>query len=123
MCRSDQCVTGRCASTGFGGGASSFGGRFSCCSRQLADELRRRVQVGALATGERLPTVRTLASTLGVTPETVAAAYKQLTQQGYLRGEVGRGTFVAAPPLAASIARLILSVGSEKSGLRVKSPG
>jgi DNA-binding transcriptional MocR family regulator len=77
------------------------GGRRYPLSRQLADELRRRVQVGALATGERLPTVRALASTLGVTPETVAAAYKQLTQQGYLRGEVGRGTFVAAPPLAA----------------------
>src|SRR5919202_6824035 len=38
MCRLDQCVTGRCASTGFGCGASSFGGRFSCW-RQLAEEI------------------------------------------------------------------------------------
>jgi DNA-binding transcriptional MocR family regulator len=38
---------------------------------------------------------------LNVTPETVAGAYKRLIEEGYLRGEVGRGTFVAAPPLRA----------------------
>jgi DNA-binding transcriptional MocR family regulator len=36
-----------------------------------------------------------------VTPETVAGAYKRLVDEGYLRGEIGRGTFVAAPPLRA----------------------
>jgi 2-aminoadipate transaminase len=76
-------------------------GRRYPLSRQLADELRRRVQAGALGPGEQLPTVRALAEDLGVTPETVASAYKTLTAQGYLRGEVGRGTFVAAPPLLA----------------------
>jgi 2-aminoadipate transaminase len=76
-------------------------GRRLPLSRQLADELRRRVQVGSLGPGERLPPVRGLATLLGVTPETVATAYKRLTQEGYLRGEVGRGTFVAAPPLSA----------------------
>jgi DNA-binding transcriptional MocR family regulator len=38
---------------------------------------------------------------LAVTPETVAGAYRRLVEEGYLRGEVGRGTFVAAPPLRA----------------------
>jgi DNA-binding transcriptional MocR family regulator len=42
-----------------------------------------------------------LAASLGVTPETVAGAYKRLVDEGYLRGEIGRGTFVAAPPLRA----------------------
>ncbi len=76
-------------------------GRRYPLSRQLADELRRRVQAGSLGPGERLATVRSLAEALGVTPETVASAYKLLVGQGYLRGEVGRGTFVAAPPLRA----------------------
>jgi DNA-binding transcriptional MocR family regulator len=48
-----------------------------------------------------MPPVRGLASSLRVTPETVAGAYKRLVDEGYLRGEVGRGTFVAAPPLRA----------------------
>ncbi|MBV9131995.1 MAG: PLP-dependent aminotransferase family protein, partial [Chloroflexi bacterium] len=51
--------------------------------------------------GERLPPVRGMATSLKVTPETVANAYKRLVDEGYLRGEVGRGTFVAAPPLRA----------------------
>src|SRR5215204_4409285 len=68
---------------------------------QLVDELRRRVQAGSLGPGERLPPVRALAERLAVTPETVASAYKRLVEEGYLRGEVGRGTFVAAPPLRA----------------------
>src|SRR5207237_8033154 len=69
--------------------------------QQVVDELRRRVQAGSLGPGERLPPVRGLASALGVTPETVAGAYKRLVDEGYLRGEIGRGTFVAAPPLHA----------------------
>ncbi|HEY3060206.1 MAG TPA: PLP-dependent aminotransferase family protein [Chloroflexota bacterium] len=77
------------------------GGRRLPLTQQLVDELRRRVQAGSLGPGERLPPVRTLAESLRVTPETVAGAYRRLVEEGYLRGEVGRGTFVAAPPLRA----------------------
>ena len=76
-------------------------GRRYPLGQQLVDELRRRVQAGSLGPGERLPPVRGLAATLNVTPETVAGAYKRLVDEGYLRGEIGRGTFVAAPPLHA----------------------
>jgi DNA-binding transcriptional MocR family regulator len=76
-------------------------GRRYPLGQQLVDELRRRVQAGSLGPGERLPPVRGLAAGLSVTPETVAGAYKRLVDEGYLRGEVGRGTFVAAPPLHA----------------------
>jgi 2-aminoadipate transaminase len=76
-------------------------GRRYPLGQQLIDELRRRVQAGSLGPGERLPPVRGLASALSVTPETVAGAYKRLVDEGYLRGEIGRGTFVAAPPLRA----------------------
>jgi DNA-binding transcriptional MocR family regulator len=76
-------------------------GRRSPLGQQLVDELRRRVLAGSLGPGERLPAVRVLAERLDVTPETVAGAYKRLVDEGYLRGEVGRGTFVAAPPLRA----------------------
>ncbi|HEY0583230.1 MAG TPA: PLP-dependent aminotransferase family protein, partial [Chloroflexota bacterium] len=76
-------------------------GRRYPLGQQVVDELRRRVQAGSLGPGQRLPPVRGLASRLGVTPETVAGAYKRLVDEGYLRGEIGRGTFVAAPPLRA----------------------
>ena len=42
---------------------------------------------GSLGPGERLPPVRGLATVLGVTPETVAGAYKRLVDEGYLLAE------------------------------------
>jgi DNA-binding transcriptional MocR family regulator len=62
---------------------------------QIADAFCQAIEIGQLRPNERLPTVRGLASELNVSLKTVAAAYKSLTQQGWTRGEIGRGTFVA----------------------------
>jgi DNA-binding transcriptional MocR family regulator len=58
--------------------------------------LRDAIRDGALLSGQRVPTVRDLAWTLGVTPGTVARAYQLALQEGLLTAAVGRGTFVAA---------------------------
>jgi DNA-binding transcriptional MocR family regulator len=92
---------GRVDPAAFGLSIDRAAGRRYPLGQQVVDELRRRVQAGSLGPGERLPPVRGLAGVLGVTPETVAGAYKRLVDEGYLRGEIGRGTFVAAPPLRA----------------------
>ena len=69
--------------------------------RQLYARLRDAILQGALAPGTRLPATRTLCVALGVSRQTVLAAYDQLTAEGYLRGGVGQGTFVdEALPLA-----------------------
>ncbi len=62
---------------------------------QIANAFCEAIENGQLRPNERLPTVRGLASELNVSLKTVAAAYKSLTQQGWTRGEIGRGTFVA----------------------------
>ena len=69
--------------------------------RVLSEGLREAVAAGQLAPGARLPPVRDLAWTLGITPGTVARAYTLLTDEGLLRAEVGRGTFVAQAGTAA----------------------
>lgn len=61
----------------------------------LLEALKRAISEGQLEQGEKLPPVRTLAWSLQVTPGTVARAYKILTDEGVLRAEVGRGTFVS----------------------------
>ncbi|MEM9436474.1 MAG: PLP-dependent aminotransferase family protein [Pseudomonadota bacterium] len=61
----------------------------------LRDAIAGAVEQGHLTADDKLPPVRDLAYNLGITPGTVARAYSILTDQGVLRGEVGRGTFVA----------------------------
>jgi DNA-binding transcriptional MocR family regulator len=63
--------------------------------RVVADTIRAAISSGQLEEGAKLPPVRELAYQLGITPGTVARAYTVLTDDGSLRAEVGRGTFVA----------------------------
>ena len=71
--------------------------------RALSMMIRDSIASGALREGEKLPPVRELAWHLSITPGTVARAYTVLTDEGVLRAEVGRGTFVAQPEGAKPI--------------------
>ncbi|HET8820283.1 MAG TPA: GntR family transcriptional regulator [Thermoleophilaceae bacterium] len=62
---------------------------------QLARRIRQAVSAGELAAGERLPSVRDLAESVGVHVNTVRAVYARLESEGVVRSEHGRGTFVA----------------------------
>jgi GntR family transcriptional regulator / MocR family aminotransferase len=62
---------------------------------QIANNVCQAIRTGQLKPGDRLPTVRRLAAELGVSLTTVTAAFKSLTEDGWTRGEIGRGTFVA----------------------------
>ena len=62
---------------------------------QIANSLCQAIRTGQLKPGDRLPTLRHLASELGVSLTTVTAAFKSLAESGWTRGEIGRGTFVA----------------------------
>jgi DNA-binding transcriptional MocR family regulator len=64
----------------------------------IAAAFERAIAEGRLAPGERLAPVRRLSAELGVSGATVAAAYQLLSQRGWTRGEVGRGTFVIGQP-------------------------
>ena len=59
--------------------------------------IREGVAQGLLPVGQKMPPVRDLAWQLKITPGTAARAYTILTEEGLLRAEVGRGTFVAEP--------------------------
>jgi DNA-binding transcriptional regulator YhcF (GntR family) len=64
-------------------------------SAQLVARLRGAIVRGRPAPGERVPTVRALAEELGLAPNTVAKAYRQLEREGYLEARGRSGTFVA----------------------------
>lgn len=63
--------------------------------RQVADQVRRLVATGKLRVGDSVPSVRQLAKDLVINPNTVAKAYAELTRDGVLEGQQGRGLFVA----------------------------
>ena len=63
---------------------------------QLQEELRRLILTGGLSSGERLPSVRDLAATLQINPNTIQRAYSALEREGYIYTITGKGAFVAA---------------------------
>ena len=62
--------------------------------RQLSAHFVREIETGKLREGERLPANRELAGQLGLNRTTVSAAYDLLESEGWIAGEVGRGSFV-----------------------------
>lgn len=64
-------------------------------SEQIADQVRFAVAAGVLVAGEQLPSVRVLAETVLVNPNTIARAWRELEREGVLAPRPGRGVFVA----------------------------
>jgi GntR family transcriptional regulator/MocR family aminotransferase len=100
--------------------------------RQLHGALRGAILAGHLRPGERLPSSRMLAASLGCSRNTVAEAYELLAAEGYLEGRVGAGSFVSqefsqgwlndrpaepteppdyAPPRLSAVAHALLEIG------------
>jgi 2-aminoadipate transaminase len=70
--------------------------------KQLHDQLRDWISTGHLPRGEKLPSTRELAGSLGLNRTTVSAAYDLLESEGLIRGHVGRGSFVTGEPAAGT---------------------
>lgn len=64
--------------------------------RSLARWLIEAIEADEIGPGTRLPTHRALAFQLGLSVHTVSRAYDELSRLGFITGEVGRGSFVAA---------------------------
>jgi GntR family transcriptional regulator len=63
--------------------------------RQIIEQVRLGVATGTLATGDALPSVRSLAEQNLVNANTVVKAYAELVRDGVLESHHGKGFFVA----------------------------
>jgi DNA-binding transcriptional regulator YhcF (GntR family) len=68
---------------------------------QLRLQLAEQTRSGELAAGTRLPTVRKLAEDLGLAPNTVARAYRELEADHFIETRGRNGSFVSAQGDAA----------------------
>ncbi|WGD56879.1 PLP-dependent aminotransferase family protein [Bradyrhizobium sp. CB1650] len=69
------------------------------------DAIRAKIAGRALAAGDRLPSIRSLAASMGVSPSTVVEAYERLAAEGQILARRGSGFYVSPtvmPPLALS---------------------
>lgn len=62
---------------------------------QVKDGLRHLVVTGAILPGDKLPSVRALASSLAINPNTIQRAYEALESEGYLYSVAGKGSFAS----------------------------
>jgi len=60
---------------------------------QIRDELRRMITTGVIPDGEKLPSVRELASGLAINPNTIQRAYRELEGEGCIISLPGKGSF------------------------------
>ena len=87
---------------------------------QIKDGLRKLIVTGALGTGEKLPSVRSLATQLSINPNTIQRAYNELESEGYIYSVPGKGSFAAVmdDAVAARKNELLEQVGELLRELR-----
>jgi GntR family transcriptional regulator len=62
--------------------------------KQITEQVRMAVATGRLTVTDQLPSVRALAETLVLNPNTVARAYSDLAREGVIETRPGRGVFI-----------------------------
>ena len=65
---------------------------------QITDGFREQILAGVLQGGDKLPSVRDLASQLTINPNTIQRAYRELEMQGWIATVPGKGCFVCGVP-------------------------
>jgi len=72
---------------------------------QVRDGFHRLILSGALPPEYKMPSVRELASSLAINPNTIQRAYRELEQEGYIVSVPGKGSFVCDGLQAAQARR------------------
>ena len=75
---------------------------------QIVDGFREQICSGILQAGEKLPSVRELAASLTINPNTIQRAYRELENAGWIATVPGKGCFVCGIPTESKAGRQAL---------------
>ncbi|MBR5236080.1 MAG: GntR family transcriptional regulator [Clostridia bacterium] len=62
---------------------------------QVRDELKKLIMMGILKEDEKVPSVREIAGSLAINPNTIQRAFRELENEGFIYSVKGRGSFVS----------------------------
>ena len=85
---------------------------------QIRDSFKKQILAGVLESGDKLPSVRALASELGINPNTIQRAYTDLENAGFVYTVSGRGCFVADKNEVSLINEQTARINELKKALR-----
>jgi DNA-binding transcriptional regulator YhcF (GntR family) len=70
---------------------------------QIVQQIKHDIRMGLLKKGDKLPTVKEAVTMTAVNPNTVFKAYRELENQGLVKGQPGIGIFVLKHPATPSV--------------------
>lgn len=65
---------------------------------QITDGFRDQIIAGILQPGDKMPSVRELATELTINPNTIQRSYRELESQGWIVSVPGKGSFIQGIP-------------------------
>lgn len=90
---------------------------------QICDGIREQVAAGILQEGDRLPSVRELAMSLTINPNTIQRAYRELEMEGWIASVPGKGNFVRGVPISTEEDRQELWIQLDKLLVQMRRAG
>ncbi len=73
---------------------------------QITEKFRELILTGVMNEGDKIPSVRELAASLAINPNTIQKAYKELENSGFLLSVPAKGSFVAPVKRTADPAKI-----------------
>jgi GntR family transcriptional regulator len=71
---------------------------------QLVHQVKQALRLGLLRPGDQLPTAKEVVAQLGINPNTVLKAYRELEREGLVAPRPGQGTFIQQSLVGPSLA-------------------
>ena len=90
---------------------------------QLQDGFRQLILSGVLSPGSKMPSVRELAASLAINPNTIQRAYRELEAEGCICSVPGRGSFVCETDAALLARRAQLTKKLQEAAKELRALG
>ncbi len=90
---------------------------------QVKDGICKLMVSGGIMPDEKLPSVRELASSLAINPNTIQRAYRELESEGYIYTVPGKGAFAAEQETAISAYTRTLYKDFDAAALKLLATG